>query len=109
MRSKGFLFLIILLLSFSAIFMISGFAAPIAKIIYWVILGQIIFTIWLFKLNSRVVLLASFVLFVIAGLLTTFSLTVLSEIIMRLSFLGWLIGFSQAVSEYLVQKENLKG
>lgn len=105
MRGKLILLLIIWLLSISVMFIMSKLTPPIASLIYWIILGIFIFTVWLFKLSSKIILLVSFTLFIVAGLLATFSFTTLAEVIMRLSLLGWLIGFSQAVFEYSYIKD----
>lgn len=71
-----------------------------SPLIYWWVLGSCIITVWIFKLSSTPVLLSSFGLFIFAAVLTTFRITNLAEVIMRLSLLGWLIGFIQSVFEY---------
>lgn len=92
------------LLGSSVIFIMCRNTAPISLLIYWVILGLFIFTVFLFKLGSGAVLLFSFVLFIITGLLTTFKVEYIAEIIMRISLLGWMVGFGQAIFEYFFKK-----
>lgn len=104
MKNKLILFFITWFINLSAIFIISRLSPPIASLIYWLILMLFIFTIWLFKISSKIVLPISFGLFIIAGLLTTFNLTIMAEMIMRISLLGWLIGVIQAIFEYLFEK-----
>ena len=74
------------------------------RVLYWGVLGLFIFTIWLLKLTSKPVLLFSFVLIIIAGLFATFKINNLSETIMRISLIGWLIGFTQSFFEYIFKK-----
>lgn len=105
MRNKMFAFFITWLLGFSVIFVMSRNPVPISLLIYWVVLGLFIFTVWLLKLGSRVVLLFSFALFMIAGLLATFRIPIIAEETMRISFLGWLVGFIQAIFEYFFKKK----
>lgn len=100
MKNKLSLLFMIWLLGFSAIFIMSRFPTPISLLIYWIILGLFIFTAWFLKLGSRKVLLFSFALFIVAGLLTTFKIIYVAEIIMRISLLGWIVGFIQAIFEY---------
>src|SRR3989344_958959 len=100
MKNKLLLLFIIWILGFSVIFIMSRNPAPISLLIYWVILGLFIFTVWFLKLSSRAVLSFSFALFIIAGLLTTFTVVYGVEVILRISLLGWLIGFVQAIFEY---------
>lgn len=105
MKNKLFLLLIIWILSLSFIFILHRYPTPVSLLIYWVILGLFIFTIWFLKLASRAVLLFSFTLFIIAGLLTTFTVSHGPETILRISLLGWLIGFVQAIFEYIFKKK----
>lgn len=88
------------------IFIMSGQTATISSLIYWVILGLIIFTIWIFKLSSLVILLFSFALFILAALMTTLTFTAIAEKIMRISLLGWLVGFGESVLEYFFKKHS---
>lgn len=100
MKNKLFLLFIIWLLGFSVIFVMREQTAAISSLIYWIILGLIISTIWLFKMSSQLVLLSSLLLFILAGLIATLTFTAIAEKIMRISLLGWIIGFMQATFEY---------
>lgn len=106
MKKKLILLCIIWFLGFFIIFIISRFNFPVESIIYWITLGVLISTIWILKLSSQALLISSFIIFLVAGLLTTFKMVNQAEIIMRISLLGWLIGFAQAFLEYFLAKKR---
>lgn len=89
-----------------ALFMLVKLNPFLKSLFYWWILGLFIILIWLFKLRSIWLLLFSFGLFILAGLLTTFGLINLAELIMRISLIGWLVGFTQSFFEYLSKKTS---
>lgn len=101
MKKNKLIFLIgLAILGSAAVIMLSRLNPFFAHLIYWGVLGICIIVIWLFKLSSSPVLLSSFGLFIFAAILTTIGITDLAEIVMRLSLIGWLIGFIQSVFEY---------
>lgn len=104
MKNKLILFIGFGILGLVAVLSMSRLNPFFASLIYLWILGICIATIWLFKLSSSPILLLSFGLFILAAILTTVGITSTAEIIMRLSLIGWLIGFIQASYEYLLRK-----
>ncbi len=68
--------------------------------IYWLVLIGLIFLIWLWKRKSRFSLYSSFALFVISALIVTLGFEDIGEFIMRLSFIGLIVGFLQSLLEY---------
>ncbi len=106
MKKKITLFFIIWLLSFIVIVIMDRLSPPISLLIYWIILGLFILTVWFFKLSSKLVFLLSLILFLLAGLMTTLTFTFISERIIRVSFIGWLVGFGCALFEYFSQKRS---
>lgn len=104
MKNKLILFIGLVLPGLVAILLVSRLNPFLAPLIYWWVLGLCIITVWFFKLSSSPVLLSSFGLFIFAAILTTIRITNLAEIIMRLSLIGWLVGFTQAVLEYFSKK-----
>lgn len=77
---------------------------PQFLLFWWVFIGWIFLT-YFFKLKSRLAFAVAFILFLIAALLTTINLQSFAETIMRISFIGWIIGFVQALIEY---KKDIK-
>lgn len=73
----------------------------LAIIIIWV-LGIIIY-----KKNSDYALIPAFLLFLVSALLTVFNLRDIAELIMRISFIGWIIGIFGALIEYKKTLINL--
>lgn len=74
------------------------------EIAYWGILIIWIIAIKSFKKDSGVSLKIAFVLFSVAAILTIFNLRDIAEPIMRVSFIGWIIGIFQALREYIRTK-----
>lgn len=105
-KNKYILLSILWLIGSIALFMLVKLSPFLKPLFYWWILGLFIIIIWLFKLPSIWSLLFSFGLFILAGLLTTFGTTNLAELIMRISLIGWLVGFTQSFLEYLFKKAS---
>lgn len=100
MRNKLIPLFTVWFMGLTVIIIMRGQTSVISSLIYWMILGLIIFTILLFKLRSQVVLLFSFGLFILAALVTTLTFTSIAEKIMRISLLGWIVGFILSLIEY---------
>lgn len=73
------------------------------EIAYWTILIVWIIGIRISKKDSGITLKIAFILFSIAAILTVFNLRYIAELIMRVSFIGWLIGIFHALIEYIKQ------
>jgi len=70
------------------------------EIVYWYILLSWIAIIWFSKKTSNFAFYPAFILFLISAVLTVVGLRSLAEPIMRVSFIGWLIGIFKALIEY---------
>lgn len=70
------------------------------EIAYLLILIVWIILIRALRKDSGLSLKIAFILFIVAAVLTVFSLQNLAEPIMRVSFIGWLIGIFGALIEY---------
>lgn len=66
---------------------------------WWILIGWI-FLIYSFKFKSKPIFAISFILFLFSALLTTINLQSFAETIMRISFIGWIIGLVRALIEY---------
>lgn len=73
------------------------------EIAYWAILIIWILIIKVLRWDSGVSLKIAFVLFLISAALTVLTLSSVAETVMRVSFIGWLIGIFQALIEYIKQ------
>lgn len=73
---------------------------PLWQLIYWWILVFTIFMIWNFKFGSGFILWVSFSIFILSALFTSIGLRSIGETLMRVSFLGWIIGLIQSMAEY---------
>lgn len=65
----------------------------------WMLVGWVIF-IAVYKKKSKFSIFTALSLFVISGILTSFNLTKISEILMRISFILWIIILAQSVVEF---------
>ena len=72
----------------------------VISIIYWLILAGWLMIIIEKKLRSDVSFSWAFSLFLISAAMAIFGLRYLSEILMKISFIGWMIGIPQALTEY---------
>jgi len=70
------------------------------EFIYLVIIILWIFVIKIFKKNSNYALIPAFLFFLISVFFTVFNLIDIAEQIMRVSFIGWIIGIFHALIEY---------
>lgn len=68
--------------------------------LYWMILLGWLFLTWNFKWKSSVSMSVGFILFVSGAFFTTFGFRDHGETVMRLSFIGWMVGVAQALVEY---------
>lgn len=75
------------------------------EIIYWVILTAWIAAIWLLKKKASLSMKIALAFFVLAAILTVVGLRNLAEPLMRVSFIGWLVGIFQAIKEYAREPE----
>lgn len=72
----------------------------ISNYMYWVIFVTWIYIIAAFKVESRTSLVIAFVLYIAASFITIVGGDGYAEIIMRVSFMGWVLGIMQALLEY---------
>ncbi len=72
----------------------------VSSLIYWMILIGWLFSIWNFKLKSSFSLKTAFILFIVSAFIVTFGFTLIGELVMRISFIGWMIGGAHAFIEY---------
>lgn len=93
------LFVLLIWLLINSINQLKDIISSLSFIYFWISLGWI-FLIILFKLRSNPTFIISFTLFFISGFLSTFNLQNLAENFMRISLIGWMIGFTQALVEY---------
>lgn len=75
------------------------------EIIYWIILTAWIAAIWLLKKKASLSMKIALAFFVLAAILTVVGLRNLAEPLMRVSFIGWLVGIFQAIKEYVREPE----
>lgn len=69
-------------------------------IYFWILVGWVYLSV-VFKLSSSFTGILALVIFFVGVLLTTLGFAVLGETVLRVSFIGWLIWFPQALLEYL--------
>lgn len=77
----------------------TGVGFSISPFLYWLLLAGGIIILWIFKWGSTLTLSGAFVLFVISAFFTISGERVVSEILMRMSFLGWVVGLGQVLIE----------
>ena len=68
--------------------------------IYLIIITLWILGIIILKKNSNYALIPAFLLFLVSVFFTVFNLMDIAEQIMRISFIGWIIGIFHALIEY---------
>lgn len=78
------------------------------EIVYWVILFVWIASIKILKKDSEITLKIAFILFILAAILTIVNLRNIAEPIMRVSFIGWMIGIFHALIEYIKQSKTTR-
>ncbi len=72
----------------------------ISLIFYWMFLIAWLWAILIWKLTSNFSLKFVFTLTIIGMFIFTIGLADISEVILRLGFVGWLVGIVQALIEY---------
>ena len=77
-----------------------GSGLSVSSYLYWLILIGWIFAILKLNFQSFVSLSVAFILFVFSAMMVILDFKELGETIMRISFIGWLVGLSQALIEY---------
>lgn len=70
------------------------------EFIYLVIITLWILGIVIYKKHSNFALIPAFFLFLVSAFFAVFNLGNIAEQIMRISFIGWIIGISFALIEY---------
>lgn len=101
-----YLLLFIGLLIIQSLSLIFVSSLSVSSYIYWMIFLGWIFLIFKFRWKSSLSLLSAFILFIIAAILAIFRLNTAAETVMRVSFIGWMVGIGQALLEY--RKEHDK-
>lgn len=71
-----------------------------AAIYFWILVGWIYVSV-VFKLSCSITGMFALVIFFIGVVLTTLGFVSLGESVFRVSFVGWLIWFPQALFEYV--------
>ena len=79
-------------------FIESGFS--VVSFIYWMILFGWIGLIVNYKWSSSTSLVPALALFILGALLATIGFREIAETVMRISFIGWMVGITQALVEY---------
>lgn len=79
---------------------LSGSGISMESLIYWWILIGWVLAIINFKWKSSVSLVPAFLFFAFGAALVTVGLDGIAEKVMRISFLGWMVGIVQALVEY---------
>lgn len=100
----GYLGFFVLLLVTQLWISLTGPGYSISSLIYWTMLVGMVGYVLKKKLTSNTSLLFAFSLFVLASVLSVFGLLGLGEVFMKISFIGWVIGISQALLEYKKKK-----
>lgn len=95
-----YLVLFIGLLVVQGLSLILASSFSVSSYVYWMIFLGWIFLALKFRWDSSYSFLPAFILFLIAAILATFGLNAVAETIMRMSFIGWLVGMGQALVEY---------
>lgn len=94
------LVIFVVLLIFQLGILITNGNLSLESVIYWIILLLWADAVWYFKLRESYTFILAFILFVISAIFSIFGLFVFSEVIMRISFIGWVIGMIQAIAIY---------
>lgn len=92
---------IIVLLGFVIIQYFTTFQpALLESFIYWWVLIAWIFIIWKFRIKANIPLFVAVILLCVSILIKISGFPNIGEKIARLSFIGWIVGFIQALKEY---------
>ena len=73
------------------------------ELVYWIILVVWISLVLVLKKDSSFSLVPALALFLFSAILTVVGIRNLAEPIMRISFIGWIVGISHALIEYIRQ------
>lgn len=98
-KIKILVFILVLIIGLLIISLLK-FNLSVGSLVYWWIMIFYIFMIWQFRLDSKVAFWAALSLFILSALLTSIGLRDVGEAVMRVSFLGWIIGLIQSMVEY---------
>jgi len=104
-KLKAFIFVLyalffITLVGLEIYWRILNSSISVMSIIYWMVLPGWLTIVIEKKFKSDVSFSWAFGLFLISAVLAVFGLRYLAEIIMKISFIGWMIGITQALIEY---------
>lgn len=94
------------LILFQIFLLVSNSSYSISSYIYWLILVGWIYKIKEKRLSSDITLRVAFIISVIAVISHFLGLRFVSETIMRIGFIGWIIGLVQAIIEYRGKSSN---
>lgn len=89
---------------FQVFLFVSNSSYSLSSYLYWFVLVGWIYKIREHRLTSASAFKVAFVLFIFAAMFAFLNLDKIGETVMRVSFIGWIIGFIQAIIEY--RKEN---
>lgn len=95
---------IVLILIFSNYISIFSFKVLLQNWLYWLELFVILILVWIFKLKSQHILYSSFALIAIGAILNILTLDQTSEAVLRISFVGLLVGVAQTLLESYKRK-----
>lgn len=84
-----------------------GIGSSLQNILYWYIFLGWVWAVSIFALKSTVSLFLALVLFVIAVVVKIVGPQDLSQAMLRVSILGWLVGILQALIEYIKADEKV--
>lgn len=98
-----FIYVAILLLLFllQLWFIMHQLSLSLESLLYWLVLFGWVYAVVVYKKSSGVSLKVALSIFVIGAVLNLFNLFDISETFMKFSFIGWIIGLGQAVTEYM--------
>ncbi len=67
---------------------------------YWLVTLVTIISVFFTKKNAKFYLLIGFYIFITGAVLKTINLNGISEILMRISFICWIVGLAMAIREF---------
>lgn len=76
------------------------------EFVYLIIITLWVLGIIIIKKNSNYALIPAFFLFLVSAFFSVFNLTDIAEPIMRVSFIGWMVGIVDALIEYKNSKNH---
>lgn len=103
--SKNIILIIWLILLFVFIYIYIKDIRNVESLIYWWILFGLIFITWQNHITGKILLGVAFFLFIVSAVFVTLTLNSIAEVIMRLSFTFWLLGFGKAILEFKRDKK----